>query len=964
MLFRSQSLSALFSAIDADSQLRVEAVAKLVRRISFGSESSGQHMLVDVFIAQRSPVAVVGPSGAGKSHAVWNAAKTVLDADIASPIYLPLRGMDSAATVVAYLADAGVEFESLRVDPEVTFVLDGWTEFPSNAIGEAADIERTRLLALCGGSRIVVTARDSIVDARFERRTLLPLAREQLGAVLPTSAWQNDAFELLKYPLPLLLHILLKLDGEPSLGRLLAGLHEHASRGLSDPVSCLAALATVSLQLTRRNQGTTRRHFDAALSDVSVKLGLKTLATDIRGLGTLSFFADRVIPIHDSYLDWLNGVGALRSRDYREIVLDLRLREGISLALTGGEAPSTALMLAALELDTRFAAELAPFLDTAPESNVLRKTLGEKIGQLLGSDDAAKRHRGLQAATKVQDTRFDDVVTGIHSLKEDIRRFPIELTAEHLWRSRTEVTAYLSDPDIRRLTVAAIVRDGDVRWLQWLEDRVNYNDIPVMSAVEAALGCTDSLPNWIKAQLSKIVSNEAWRLRPAAHRGRNRELAMWVAENYGVVVPTGSGWFHLNDVLKTCSDDLIYETLLIRFSTMPPASQEHVGFLVKELPSKWLARFQQVAFAPGERGRHHELLTVVSPDTTIATAQEWIAADDREVAELGWRTLALVDKNTALANIVNALPSTFNGIDSAPPVLAAFDQLKCASLDLLNELWARATGTLSPQVAERLLFAVASIRPWGIPSIVGRVHGGNLALPTYHRKRLLQLLGEWESTHSLTIRSLSGENTMSYGESVMLGSLATEPEDSFIKGIFAAYRPQKVAAILLTQAAAGDGLAINFLVHLKRIGCYHRDLAQRLLSGPADELGKFFDVFEGSLHEFPESILEQLLKTIVQHPQRAHYSRRLLEAIVTKPSPAHHRFHQRLLTACVHGAANTDTALLFHCAQLLAALPVELLPQIIQALPPPPDERTVLVARRAEDHVRRLLMDEHLEWLS
>lgn len=956
-------LTSLFSDVDAEAVRQVEAAAKLSRCIASTSDREGKVGLVDLLTARHERVAIVGPSGAGKSHALWNASKAALEAELATPIFLPLGTMASADAVVTYLAAADVSFERLRQDPDVTFVLDGWTEFPWNIAGQVAEVERSRLLALCGNSPIVATARSAAADPRLAARILLPFDREQIEQVLPTTTMKGDGLELLKHPLPLILYILLRIEGEPSLGRLVAGVHAHASKALVEPDACLDALATVALRVTQGGQGLARLQFDRLVKDVCAERGPLDLANSIRALGTLSLYEDRVVPFHDSYFEWLAGLGALRSVRYQEVASDLRLRDGVELALASGERPSTALMAAALETDVRFATMLAPFLDASSESSALRRRLGEDVKRLLTDAAPPHRHRGLQAATSGNVVSFPDVVRGVHSLEDKGRWFPVAFSAHQLWQLRSEVAAHLHDPEIRRLTSNAILGDGDPRWIQWLENRVSNGDMPALSAVEAALGCTDTLPDWIRPHLPDALRREPWRLRPASRRGRNRELAAWVVDNYGLVETTGGGWFHLNDVIRTCGDDAIFETLCNRFPAMPEKAQETLGFMLKELPPQWITRFQEVAFKSGVKGPHHELIVRASPATPIASAKAWIAAPDHEVAELGWKTLALIDEDAALATIVPALPKTLGGIDAAPPVLAAIRDLKKAPRTLLDELWARASGDLSPQVAERLLYAIAAIRPWGVPSIVGGMQSGKLKLPTYHRKRLLELLLDWERTHSITLIARSGAGDMTFGESVMLASLAADPNDHFVMEMFDVYRPAKVSPVLLTRATSGEPLATDFLVRLKRIGCYHHGLVQRFLRPPED-LEKLFAVFDGSLHEFPESVLDEILGAIDRSAQQAHYRRRLLATVVTAPSPAHRRFHQRLLAACVVGVTDLDLTILSQCAQLLSALPPEVLPDVVRALPALPDHRTLAVARRAEDHARRIVLDERLHWLS
>jgi hypothetical protein len=152
---------------------------------------------------------VLAPPGSGKTHALWHAAKAMLDDRRLLPIYLPGGQFQSWQALEAHLADFGVDPRSIFADGRAVVCLDGWTEFGAESPTSHRDALRNFSQA-----RVLATARHSAQhDSRFELYLLERLPVEAVRSAISTSfptqpQPQGPLLELLTLPLALVLHLL------------------------------------------------------------------------------------------------------------------------------------------------------------------------------------------------------------------------------------------------------------------------------------------------------------------------------------------------------------------------------------------------------------------------------------------------------------------------------------------------------------------------------------------------------------------------------------------------------------------------------------------------------------------------------------------------------------------------------------------------------------------------------------
>jgi hypothetical protein len=286
LLSQPKSVASLFQTTGSDTAAAIAKLAGLVRTVHDAALAQPTPQpLVELVGSMTSPQLVLGPSGIGKTFSVWAAARQLLTAGKLVPIFLPAGDMSSTRQVEQYI-DTQLEggIRALRNDPDVIFVVDGWTDFPRGADGPAMRAERRALLALLGNGRIIATGRPSgSSEQGFAVWQLDPLPGRRVVEILaiglplaPSPA--AEFLDLLKQPLLLLLHLLLRGSSETSAGALLLAFHRHVSGAHHAPDNLLAALSSIALRLTLRGEGLSRSAFDREVGLAARTFGLQGLA--------------------------------------------------------------------------------------------------------------------------------------------------------------------------------------------------------------------------------------------------------------------------------------------------------------------------------------------------------------------------------------------------------------------------------------------------------------------------------------------------------------------------------------------------------------------------------------------------------------------------------------------------------------------------------------------------------------
>lgn len=209
---------------------------------------------------------VLAPPGSGKTHALWRAARIILNGGALVPLFIPLGRFVAWDDVVAELASIGdgTDVNALLCDTRVCVFLDGWSEFA----GGQASRERGRTLRALGGARVIANGRRGASDDIGFRIWMLdpPPAHAVAEAVriaFPTGPQLSaPLIDLLRLPLALSLFVLLG-GAATTRGELLARMHAHLSEGF--PSGFRQAVAGAVASLILRMQGRPYARFENEL---------------------------------------------------------------------------------------------------------------------------------------------------------------------------------------------------------------------------------------------------------------------------------------------------------------------------------------------------------------------------------------------------------------------------------------------------------------------------------------------------------------------------------------------------------------------------------------------------------------------------------------------------------------------------------------------------------------------------
>jgi len=939
------SLVPLFAETTPRIRSAINEFGTRPRRVRLDQETS--FTVPEIAERQRARQLMIAPRGSGKTFALWHMAEAMLTGAHV-PLFLPMGRFATWAAVLAYIRGFGGDPIELLSDSRVVLFLDGWSEF-AGARG-ADSSEHRKALATAGINRIIASARfGSEHDARFEITVLEPLpgdvVRRTYRVAFPNAQVPNGAvLELLRLPLALVLHMLL---GGPvsSRGELLAAFHRHVSHGM--PTAFTTALTRAAARTALTSATRRRSIFEAELHRAGVELGIAEAVDGVRQLGTLDINGADVRPVHDLYWSWLVGAGLLETQSVAEGARELALRESIELAIESGLSPQATVVDELCVRDAVLATRLARA--TRPES-VGRTTL--QVQAMLTEQRLAVNRRGalagLQSADPEAFRRSLEAIASLHNAGLYILNGDDDINVELAWEHRSELANWIGANGTSTI-LETIADRGDSRWVDWLETLVSTGRLTGDVAGPIAISCSNAIPTWTRAFLPAIAA-KAYRLRPAANRGANIDLAKWIASDYEDLLPTNSStWIDLNRVLVQCGDDSIFESLLERFEAMPAKAQEVLGYGIVERGEPWIARFQERAFANGYSRQHHKLGEQVSALINDETARRWV---QQEPTVLGWRVLIKRHGSAMIPELLARLPQSFSDLHLIPE-LRALASIHDAPEVVVDEIWKRVRGTMQPMAMEDVLKALSRCRVKGIPSIVGQLHRTPFFLPTYHFNRFLGLLTRWETETGLTMQVSQNGKQRPFSEWIRLARWSSDRDDELVKhGLLGVNLP--VSDDVLDAWVRGDTSLERFVQIAGPLNRYHAGVVSALLAQSAG-FEKVLSLFKGVLGKFPEGTLLLLLQKAVSDDD--YY--RLLGAVETSNEPSHRRFHKALIDRFLqsssiktHHARTLANVLRIHPPSVIR----ELLNDAIKS------DSGLWLARDVELATGTILLDERGEW--
>jgi hypothetical protein len=893
---------------------------------------------------------LIAPPGSGKTHALWHAAREILDSGDLIPLYIPLAGLNSWSDVLQTVADIGDNGEpaDLFRDPRICVIFDGWSEFAS---GQGAE-ERARMMRILSRTRVVASAkRAGISDTFFRRWTLEPLPISAVYKTIKTARPEvplpDPAFlELLRLPLALSLFVL--LDGSAlTRGELIDRLHSHLSRDLPEGFRAVVAGAAGSVSLSG---GRSYVRLQDEIRDRASRASIAEPLTLLTRLGALEDRAGTILPVHDLYWSWLSGLGLLKEDRIAQSLLDLSTREGLQLALESGARSNAQMVDTASPVDIVLASLLSTGLEI-PRAE--RNAFPKIVGEMFSDDRLPVRCRaalaGLQSGEASLLLPSLKVITELSDAGLYVPALQSALVPRNLFPNRGIIAQWVG-ANGTNIVIDAIALHGGPEWGPWLEELAHSDKLAPHVAAGAAIACEGHLPKWTMEHLYQLVSADSWKLRVAAARGANVELAHWVAEHYDEHVdPKKSTWFHLNKVLVSCGDDETFARLLARFSSLSNKAQETLGFAIVELGDRWVARYQEIAFKVSGAKHHHQLAETLSLDVDDATARSWIA---NGFFEPGWRVLIARHGADIVPEMVANLPESFDGLDSIP-ILAAMRFLVNPPQSLLSEIFSRIRGKMQPKPMQDAIYAIARVRPAGLPSIATWIAKNPNALPTYHLMQVLQLLKVWEDEagHRLMVRTPSGDT--SFREWILVSRLAQDKDDRFFRNALC-NDTELTIRLVLSEFREDHSAASELLGKIAPMLGYHAELFDYLVASP-DLVSLIPKIFSRAFDTFPETALLRAIDAAGVNLGE------FLRGLAVSSTPTHKTLHKEIVRRVLDG--KLDLFLYREVAKILRIYPREHLLELLKSMMPGVATNEIWFLREIEAERRELLIDEKGHWL-
>lgn len=957
-----KQLSQLFSGTKPSAHAALDFIAGVDRYVAEAAKTGGRvaprrKALRDLLAEEERVHLVCAVPGTGKSFSLWRLAQELLSRGTLIPLFLPVAGLGTCQDIREIISqvDSGCDPDAVLRSPHVCVLLDGWSEF-ANGLNL---LERGKALRMLGKARVIANARHAdSADSAFTQWSLEPLSLEVVQRAInlaqpsaPTPA--DDVKDMLRLPLMLSLFVFSE-SGSARPGELLRQFHDHLSKGFPERFTDALSVAASRVSMSTASS---YQHLISEVRDCATRVGIADGRQLFERLGTIVSRNGQIHPVHDLYWSWLVGCGLLIDDQVAPASCHFDAGEQLSLAQQSGQRvnPATISKLA------KWSLPLAAELEAGRSARALNPELFEDIGNALDDQRLSVRARASVAVLKSRNSRllkkslavFGEALTCKHYLREWVAALDIQ----ELFGNRHTLTEWIGEKG-GDVVLDFIAQHGKADWLPWLEQLASERRVHPCEALATALACAPGIPLWGRPYLEELAKEAPWRLRQAKARAVNLDLARWLASHYADVVESigrgSSGWINVNDIIVSCGNEEVFESLLARFAGLPHHSQESLCYAAVQLGFPWIGRFQIAAFGSRKKTKgadpFHRLSEELAPEVDDATARQWIADGyDQE----GWRVLAARHGNEVLPELLAELPPSF-GDQHYVTSLANLRHFSNTPDTIIPELLKRlGPGPMYPMAMEHVLNALATAQEPGIVAIVKLVVQQAGLIPAYHMNASVRLYEAWRDRTSKEILVATHNGAMPF-PAWAAAVCAAHWEDHFSPRVLAS-RPELATEIVLDQFGADDRKAEAVLQSLKGIRLFNARLFRRMLSSA--KLSKLaLDVFKDCLDTFPVSALLELLRS----PE---VKQDLLLVYLGKTSNlAHREAHAEVIRR-----VRSEPTNLHHCgyvADMLRSYPRHEVLELLKDTTAPEEENSIWIVRQVERVRGQCLLDESLQWIA
>jgi hypothetical protein len=263
---------------------------------------------------------------------------------------------------------------------------------------------------------------------------------------------------------------------------------------------------------------------------------------------------------------------------------------------------------------------------------------------------------------------------------------------------------------------------------------------------------------------------------------------------------------------------------------------------------------------------------------------------------------------------------------------------------------------MQPKAMQDVLFALATVKTSGLPSVVARLAGNPSFLPLYHLVLFIRLLRDWQSETGLSLSaSLTNGRQMTFVDWLLGICLRQHRSDPSLGSML-----QSIREIALPVILAGfDG---NEREYVKLLGAcggrvpYYDDKVVRYLLAQDDGPKIVCDLFSPCLGAFPEEVLLGLLdangvefSTYVRH-------------LASSGSPVHGTLHAKVIRRTLESPF--DEWLHRYTARLVSVHPRNSLMRLVNQILKPNIAKDLWLLREVERASGQLLLREDGVWLS
>ena len=457
--FKPNSLVEEFQTLDSDIIDQVSSLNDIDRFIS-KVENNSKTTIQPKDLLDRGQVKqlIAAYGGAGKTHTLWSLGMLLIEHNNSTPIFISLRDFTTIEEIEDYLDrfQKGVSLEKISKHEDVIFLFDGLTEFSKSN----QQSELKKLFGLLKSTKSISTSRSINVLTDCESWNLELIDKEQivqfiLGSGFDADEVSDELFELLGYPLMLILYVL--LGGRLStISELFTEYFNQLTRDILEREKLHRILSLSVLDMEINNRDMKWSVFEARFLAQCEVENKSEFGPKLDKLGLFNKRGVFLEPLHDLYWEWLVGCGILYSwNDTKDFLLkDFSLRKKLSLSFGTPytELPSEEALIEVLSHDMEEAANYHVLVDRAVEYKGFLTKFDSIINEKLSSEIEAEKLRGIAAAILSKNSPFfEKMLIPLASLIEkkfNVRRLIDITSSSYLWDNRDISENYIKSNDI------------------------------------------------------------------------------------------------------------------------------------------------------------------------------------------------------------------------------------------------------------------------------------------------------------------------------------------------------------------------------------------------------------------------------------------------------------------------------------------------------------------------------------